>query len=45
MNSKSQKTIKIDIATYKKLLELKKQRGSPICWLVDKAVENTYSKK
>jgi predicted DNA-binding protein len=45
MNSKNQKTIKISLKTYKRLLALKKERGSPICWIVDKAVEYNFPER
>lgn len=45
MGNKTEITIKINITTHKKLLKLKKYRGSTIKWLVDSAVEQYYCKK
>jgi len=40
MSNKAEITIKINIETHRKLLELKKKTGASIKWIVDTAVEN-----
>lgn len=44
VKTKAEITIKISLTTYKKLRELKRLRGSPIKWLVDNAVKESYKK-